>query len=163
VGVRFTEVSSAMDSAIGKLMIAEATGQGRTTRRKTLRVRLDARARFVSDRGWSDCVISDASLSGALVVFEDEPPGDAGDHVIVDVPEVGIVTARVARKIAHGLGLDFEEVSEDLKDRLIRFLYTVPRTITVTGAPRARTIVPIMLKRLFGPDLGPRLRHDKAA
>jgi cellulose synthase (UDP-forming) len=162
-GIRFTEISSAEDAALGKLMAAEGADRNRATRRKTLRVRLDARARLISDSGWSDCVIGDASLSGALVVFEDAPPADVGDHVIVDVPEVGMVTARVARKVVHGLGLDFEEVSEDLKDGLIRFLYTVPRTITMTGAPQARTLVPIMLKRLFGPDLGPRLRHDKAA
>jgi cellulose synthase (UDP-forming) len=152
-GIRFTAVPGRTADAIHTLGKAMAGHDRRNQRRSGLRVQLDARARIVSDGGWSDCMIADASLSGARVIFHDmTPPASQDDTVIVDIPEVGLLNARVARRTAHTLGLAFEEVSEDTKDDLIRFLYTRPRAITIAEAPQAAFLLPVIFKRLFGPE-----------
>jgi cellulose synthase (UDP-forming) len=151
-GIRFTTVTTRMAAAIQALGEMASEKTGRASRRKALRVELDARARIMSDDGWVDCVIGDASLSGALALFRDPPAVAIGDYLTVEIPEVGLVSARVARRTANGLGLAFEDVSEEVKDDLIRLLYTVPRAVTMTDAPRATTLLPILFKRLFGPD-----------
>jgi hypothetical protein len=79
--------------------------------------------------------------------------------VLVEVLEVGLVTAYVARKTKNAHGLAFDDVNEGTRDGLIRFLYTRPRAITLSEAPRARTLIPILFKRLFGPEFAD-VRHD---
>jgi len=155
-GIRFIGVPVRTGEAIRRLGRSLASGTARPTRRKALRVQLDARSRIVSDAGWVDCTIADASLSGAMLLFGNVVPAPVGDHVIVEVPDVGMVTARVARTTANGLGVTFEDVGEDIKDDLIRLLYTMPREVTVAEAPRAATLLPIMFRRLFGSELVPR-------
>jgi cellulose synthase (UDP-forming) len=152
-GIRFTAIPAGTANAIRKLGTAIADHDRRSQRRSSLRVQLDARARFISDGEWSDCVIADASLSGAHVIFQDAPPASPDDTVIVDVPELGLLNARVARRTVNTLGLAFQDVEEDTKDDLIRFLYTRPRAITIVEAPQAAFLIPVIFKRLFGPEL----------
>jgi cellulose synthase (UDP-forming) len=151
-GIRFTAISAGSANAIRKLGNAIAD-HDRRQRRSSFRIQLDARARFVSDREWSDCVIADASLSGARLIFQDAPPASTDDTVIVDVPEIGLLNARVARRTVNTLGLAFQDVDEDTKDDLIRFLYTRPRAITIADAPQATFLIPVIFKRLFGAEL----------
>jgi len=160
-GVRFTAIPPATAEAIRQLATATTDSAGHRRRRHSLRVQLDARARVIANNEWSDCTIADASLSGALAIFRDTPPADPGDDVLIEVPEVGLVTAHVARKTKNTLGLAFDDVNEGTRDGLIRFLYTRPRAITLSEAPRARTLIPILFKRLFGPELAD-VRHDGA-
>jgi hypothetical protein len=150
-GIRFTALTGAAGEAIRALGRA-VSDTHRPPRRKALRVELDSRARLLSDNEWLDCTIGDASLSGAMVVFKDPPATAVGDYLAVEIPGVGLLGARVARRTPNGLGLAFEDVGEDLKDGLIRLLYTVPREVTMAGVPQATTLVPILLKRFFGPD-----------
>jgi cellulose synthase (UDP-forming) len=157
-GIRFTAVPAATVEAICSLSLPISDNRGRTIRRRAQRVRLDARARIMTDAGWLDGIIADASLSGAMMRFRDMPAASAGDHVIVDIPDVGVVNARVARQAAGSLGLAFEDVSEDLKDELIRFLYTVPRTVTASSPSPSTALITIIAKRLFGPELTPTAR-----
>jgi hypothetical protein len=117
--------------------------------------------RFVTGREWSDCTIADASSSGARVIFPGIPPAGRDDNVIVEVPQVGMINARVMRSTGNSLGLAFEEVDDDIRDDLIRFLYTVPRQVTVTEPPRATDLLPVIAKRFFGPDLVPNVPHDR--
>jgi len=72
--------------------------------------------------------------------------------VIIDVPQVGMLSARVKRVMADALGVSFEDVSDDIRDRLIRFLFTVTRPVTLGGLPRPGAILPVLARRLFGSD-----------
>jgi cellulose synthase (UDP-forming) len=152
-GIRFLDIPSEAQAAIRKLGETDAATEGERARRAALRIKLDARARLLSANGWSACTIGDASLSGARLIFPEAAPAAAGDPVVVDVPDVGIISARVVRASANSLGLVFEDVSEESKDDLIRFLYTMPRQITVSEPPKATALFPLIAKRLLGPDL----------
>jgi cellulose synthase (UDP-forming) len=151
-GIRFARTSTGTAQAVQALNETNSPSTSPGSRRKALRVQLDARARIISGDDWVDCLISDASLSGAMVLFQSSSTARIGDYLTVEIPGVGLVSARVARNTPRGLGLAFEDVSEDVKDALIRLLYTVPRRVTMAGVPQAKTLVPILLKRLFGPD-----------
>ena len=151
-GIRFATTGTGTIEAIQALSEAASSKAGPGSRRKALRVQLDARARVISGDNWAECVISDASLSGAMVVFQVPSTVTVGDYLTIEIPGVGLVSARVARSTPRGLGIAFEDVSEDAKDALIRLLYTVPRKVTMTGVPQAKTLVPVLLKRFFGPD-----------
>jgi cellulose synthase/poly-beta-1,6-N-acetylglucosamine synthase-like glycosyltransferase len=151
-GIQFTTVTTTTAEAIQALREVSAHSGGRQSGRKALRVQLDARARIISGDKWQDCLISDASLSGAMVLLQGPSTATIGDYLTVEVPEVGLVSARVARETSDGLGLAFEDVDDELKDALIRLLYTVPRQVTIDSALHARTLVPVLFKRLFGPD-----------
>jgi cellulose synthase (UDP-forming) len=122
------------------------------TRRAALRVDFQARARFVTDDGWSDCTIADASVSGALIRFTGKPPAALGELVTIELPNVGLLSARVARVQGEALGVAFEDTPDDVHDNLIRALYTVPRPITL-HAPKSRALVSGIVKRLLGPDI----------
>ena len=159
-GIRFVDLPAAAGVAIRKLRRAAKGPPGRQ-QRAALRIPLGARARIVSAGGWSDCPIGDASLTGVLVIFPAAPTAEIGDPVIIDVPQVGMLTARVARTPKNGLGLAFEDASDEARDHLIRYLYAVPRRITVSEAPRAATLFHILAKRLFGPDLVQPVHHSE--
>jgi cellulose synthase (UDP-forming) len=152
-GIRFIERPAAAGVAIRNLRKANEIRGRRELRRAALRIQVNARAHLVSASGWSDCTIGDASLSGALVTFPDTPPAHLGDPVIVDVPQLGMMNARVMRTTGNVLGLAFEDVRDDTKDNLIRFLYTVPRQITASQTPQVTTLLSILTKRFFGPEL----------
>ena len=154
-GIRFVGLSAAVGALITALSRAAETRGKQAPQRSALRIRLDGRAHLVSDSGYTVCTIADASLSGALAIFPDTPPASLGDTVIIDVPQLGIFSARVMRRAKNALGLVFEDVSDDSKDALIRYLYTVPRQVTLTLAPRASSLFPIIARQLFGPDRGP--------
>lgn len=120
-----------------------------------------ARARMVAGGEWSDCLIGDASVSGALLVFPDAAPVGLCEAILVDVPQVGLVDGRVVRLVGNALGVNFEYEHEDIGDNLIRFLYTAARRITLAEPPKAASLITAVTKRFFGPDLLPYLRGDK--
>jgi cellulose synthase/poly-beta-1,6-N-acetylglucosamine synthase-like glycosyltransferase len=152
-GIRFFGLSSLARDAILK---AAGGGETRETRRhrSAIRRRINIPAFCtVNDDGWWGCAIADASLSGALLAFRDAPRLKTGDRVMIEMPDVGFLSASVTRATANTLGIVFEDLSEDAKDNLIRMLYTQPRPIALTRAPEPATLLSMMAKRLFGPDL----------
>jgi len=151
-GVRFVDLPAATGAAIRLLGEINAPIDREGPQRAALRIQLDARAQCPSANGWADCTICDASLSGAQVMFSDSPPACLGESIMIDMPDVGMLSARVMRTTENALGLAFEDVSEIAKDNLIRFLFTVPREMMIADIPRATTLLPIIAKRLFGPD-----------
>jgi cellulose synthase (UDP-forming) len=120
------------------------------------RFSLDAPARCAAGTagaagaGWSSCVIADASLTGARLVFPGVPPAREGALLTLEMPEIGRLTSRVVRASDRSLGLSFVDLPDDLKDNLIRHLYTQPRPVTLTEQPKMLTIFGLLAKHAFG-------------
>src|SRR5262249_46417058 len=149
----FLDSSAAVTAAIRKLGEVHRAPGRQSTRRHALRIQLDARARYLADDGWLNCTIADGSLTGALVIFPGLPPASRGERIVIEVPQVGVLDAAVVRSAEHSLGVQFEDVEETTRDNLIRFLYTVPRPVTIAKPPRATSLLPVIARRLFGADL----------
>jgi hypothetical protein len=66
------------------------------------------------------------------------------------MPEIGRLTSRVVRASDRSLGLSFVDLPDDLKDNLIRHLYTLPRPVTLTEQPKMLTIFGLLAKHAFG-------------
>jgi cellulose synthase (UDP-forming) len=157
-GVRLVELSDLARAAVLALA-AEHKARRAGPHRTATRVPLDARARFAGDAGWADCTIADASLSGLRITFPGLPPARVGDLVTVEMPDVGLLSARVMRGGGNSLGLSFQDVDEDTKDKLIRTLYTVPRTVTLDAPPKFLSLVPVVAKMMFWERPPPRRRQ----
>jgi hypothetical protein len=151
-GIRFFGLSS---SARGAILNAAGGSERRDTRRhrSAIRRRINVPAFCTVNDGCWGCTIVDASLSGALLAFRDAPPTKTGDQVMIEMPDVGFLSASVTRATAKTLGIAFDDLSEDTGDNLIRILYTLPRPIALTESPRTASLLSAMAKRLFGPDL----------
>ncbi|HLZ68021.1 MAG TPA: glycosyltransferase [Aliidongia sp.] len=114
------------------------------------RFSLDAPARCAAGDSWLPCVIADASLTGARLVFPGAPPARVGARVTLDMPEIGRLTGRVMRADDHALGVVFEDLPGGLKDNLIRHLYTLPRRVTLAEQPKKLTILGLLARHAFG-------------
>ncbi|MFO0997948.1 MAG: glycosyltransferase [Alphaproteobacteria bacterium] len=152
VGVRFTGVPDATREAITRLARTESKREN-ARRRQAIRLKLDRPARSAANGRWTTCLVADASLTGALVDFDEPPAVATGDLLTLEIPEIGIVSARVKRLAGLSAGLEFEDLSDHAKDALIRALYTIPRASVVPATQSTPTLFLLMLKRAFGPGL----------
>jgi hypothetical protein len=150
-GIRFFGLSSLATGAVLKAAGGETTESRR--QRTAVRRCINVPASCSVNDDWWECTIADASLSGALLAFRDAPPGKTGDQVMIEMPDVGLLSARVARATATALAIAFEDLSGEAKDNLIRVLYTLPRPVALTEPPETSKLLSVMAKRLFGPDL----------
>jgi cellulose synthase/poly-beta-1,6-N-acetylglucosamine synthase-like glycosyltransferase len=148
-GIRFFGLSSWARGAIVK-----AAGETTESRRQrsAIRRRINIPAFCSINDDWWECTIADASLSGALLAFRDAAPAKTGDQVMIEMPDVGLLSARVTRATANALAIAFEDLSAHARDNLIRMLYTLPRPVALSEAPQAPMLLSLMTKRLFGPE-----------
>lgn len=113
---------------------------------------LPARWRRSGDATWHDGIVADASLGGVRLACPAAAALRRGDMVCLAIAGIGEVEARVVRAGATALGLAFEAVGEETRDRLIRVLFTEPRPVHRATPPAALPVLGTMASRLFGPD-----------
>jgi cellulose synthase (UDP-forming) len=152
VGIRFTGVPEPTRDAIARLAASESRHQT-SRRRRAIRLRLDRPARSACEGTWTSCMIADASLTGAQLLFSNPPQAKLGDLLTLEISDVGIVSARVKRLGGMSVGLAFEDLTDHAKDSMIRLLYTIPRASAVPERQTTSKLFGLMLKRAFGPDL----------
>jgi cellulose synthase (UDP-forming) len=114
------------------------------------RFSLDVPARCAVGADWWPCVIADASLTGARLVFSGVPPAREGALLTLEMAEIGRLTGRVMRVDDHAFGFVFEDLSDELKDNLIRHLYTLPRPVTLAEQPKKLNILGLVARHAFG-------------
>ena len=132
-------------------LIARDTPRRRTDERFT--VDMAARWRAVGDDIWHIGLVEDASLGGLrLGLAEADCALRPGDRIELGVPRVGEVTARVMRVGADSVGLGFDDLDHETRDRLIRLLFSEPRRVHRVTPPAALPVFGTMATRLFGPD-----------
>lgn len=88
-----------------------------------------ARWRPVDDETWRIGLVEDASLGGLRLGLAEPSALRCGDRVELGVPLIGDVTARVVRTGATALGLAFEALAGETRDRLVRVLFAKRRTV----------------------------------
>ncbi|HTI87018.1 MAG TPA: PilZ domain-containing protein [Alphaproteobacteria bacterium] len=151
--IRFADLTPATREALSKLFVEQIRGATNKSGRKAIRRRLNASAACTAGSAWSVCTVIDASLSGALLSLPSDMPVAAGGRITVDLPDIGIVEATVMRASPQSIGVQFEDMSPDVRDRLIRFLYTAPEAAQAPQEPlRATTIIGLMGRAAFGPE-----------
>ena len=107
-------------------------------------------AECISGDVWSRCELLDASLSGAMLDFGDQSTPAQGDFISLDMRGVGMLHAEVMRVWQSRVGLRFDDVSAEARDRLIRRLYTEGLQANVDNAAGAKLITMKLLSRAFG-------------
>ena len=94
--------------------------------------------------------ITDLSLSGAAIEFTNSYGTVASDLVVLDIPDIDDVTARVTRRQSGEIGLDFDpEPSGQTRINLIRYLYT-SGIDNAAQAGNASSLIVGLLRRLLG-------------
>lgn len=104
-------------------LTAELAAGGTDRRRSHRRVMLGVRNSVVANGAAFACTIVDASLSGALVQF-DQPVADLGERIGLSFPGVGVVPAKVVRNRGGAVALRFDELKPLHRQLLILRLYT---------------------------------------
>jgi cellulose synthase (UDP-forming) len=110
-----------------------------------------ARWRPVDDI-WHIGVIEDASLGGLRLGLAESCSLRPGDRVELGLPRVGEAMARVTRVEPDAVGLSFEAMADEARDRLIRLLFTEPRSVHRATPPAVLPLFGTLAGRLFGPD-----------
>jgi cellulose synthase (UDP-forming) len=141
-GVRFgalgVETMSALKACLARLSVLTP---GRSQR--AARVDLELPAVCTADHVEVGCVIENASTTGVLIVVDGFTP-QLKSMISIDMPGVGRLSGRVVRAIGgHRFGVQYENLPDATKDRLIRRLYT--QELGHTGPSQA--IDPVALVR----------------
>jgi cellulose synthase (UDP-forming) len=131
-------------------LIARDRPRGRADERFTMSIA--ARWRRVEDEIWHIGLIEDASLGGLRLGLAENCTLQPGDRVELGLPRVGEAMARVARIEPDTVGLVFDEMADDARDRLIRLLFTEPRIVHRATTPAVLPLFGTLASRLFGPD-----------
>jgi hypothetical protein len=111
-----------------------------------------ARWRLVDDEIWHIGLIEDLSLGGLRLGLAENCSLRPGDRVELGMPRIGEATARVVRIEPDAVGVAFEEMADDARDRLIRLLFTEPRSVHRATPPAVLPLFGTLASRLFGPD-----------
>jgi len=148
-GLRFGDLEPAMREALQARLAALAVAKPHRGRRAD-RIALGLRANCRVDRLEMECVIENASITGLLLGFGAATPA-IGSLIEVEMPGVGLVRGKVVRQVGGDrLGLQFDNMPERDRDRLIRRLYTegigYPQQMRVEGA----ALIQALLARAFG-------------
>ena len=104
----------------------------------------------MSDNMWKRCRRMDASLSGAMVDFGNLPTPTVGEQITLDMRGVGLIQADVIRVVNGRVGLRFDDMMSETRDRLIRRLYTEGLQANVDKSADAKEIAWKMIGRAFG-------------
>ena len=78
--------------------------------RQQERFDLESPARCATGAVLSECVVRNLSQSGAFLRFGNQVMPEAGVTIAIDIPEVGRVSAIVARRSADGVGVRFVDL-----------------------------------------------------
>ena len=123
VGVRFdglgVEAASTLKTCIDRLsLLTPDRGQ------RAARVDLELPAVCTADEIEVACVIENASTTGVLIRVDGFTP-ELKSMIGIDMPGVGRVSGRVVRALGgNRFGVQYENLPDTTKDRLIRRLYT---------------------------------------
>jgi len=151
--IRFDDLAPATREELSKLFVEQLRGATNKSGRKAVRRKLNAGAACSAGGAWNHCTVVDASLSGAQLSLAGGADVSIGARVSVDLPDVGIVEATVMRAFGQAIGVQFEDTPAEVRDRLIRLLYTAPEAIQATQEPlRPTTILGLMGRAAFGPE-----------
>ena len=148
-GLRFEALSAATRETVAGLLgeLARAAPQ---RPERSLRIALGLTARCSADEAMGDCVIENASLTGALLDFSGAAPPH-GAALALEFPDVGILPCRVVRSLgAARVGVHFEEAVGSVRDRLIKRLYAVPIRRSATVPAKASAVLGALARRAFG-------------
>jgi len=148
-GVQFEGLDSTARDKLSAL-IADLSCREPEQRRKSPRIDIREQAECISGDVWSRCELLDASLSGAMLDFGDQPTPAQGDFISLDMRGVGMLHAEVMRVWQSRVGLRFDDVNAEARDRLIRRLYTEGLQANVDNAAGAKLITMKLLSRAFG-------------
>ncbi len=99
---------------------------------------------------WADCRLLDASLTGLQLEISADGCARPGERIIVDMPNVGMLAGHVIRTAGRRIGLRFEGLLDDARDRLVRRLYTEGIQNNAEGDLNAAAIASRLLRRAFG-------------
>ncbi|MBL8668737.1 MAG: glycosyltransferase [Rhodospirillales bacterium] len=149
-GVRFVDLSVQARKAIAGAEREDAQGSPVRGRRSAVRRRVNLPAVCAVGDAWLDCIIENASLSGASLAFPGAPAARPGDRIVIEFPDVGFVSACVRRETPTGMGILFEDASEEARDGLIRALYCTPRPVVPTNPPRAGALLETIFRQAYG-------------
>jgi cellulose synthase (UDP-forming) len=152
--IRFDELAPSTRDALNRLFVDQMRGATVKSARKAHRRKLNATATCTAGGAWTACTVIDASLSGALLSLgETEPLPPTGSRIVIDLPEVGIVEGTVMRAVGRSSGIQFNDTAPEVRDRLIRLLYTAPEAAQAAQPPmHPTTIVGLMGRAAFGPE-----------
>lgn len=148
-GVRFDPLPAverqALDALIDQLSRSIPDRSNRS-QRVELGIKTESRADSVT----ADCVIENASLTGALLRFSGVRPA-RGTVLTVDISKVGSIRGTVVRGIGDdAIGFRFDNASGATRDRLIRRLYTEPVARAAEVAVNPSAVVRAIASRAFG-------------
>ncbi len=104
----------------------------------------------MSGNMWKRCRMMDASLSGAMVDFGNLPTPTIGEQITLDMNGVGLIQADVIRVVNGGVGLRFDDMTPEARDRLIRRLYTEGLQANVEKSADAKEVAWKLIGRAFG-------------
>lgn len=105
--------------------------------------------------------LTDLSLSGAGVATDTSFAGTANTPVRLFVPEVGILSGRVVRRVPGMMGVAFDSVAGVERDLLIRKLFTAKRP-EVTVPVSAWTVTCAMVTSIWSTPSAARPEADSA-
>jgi hypothetical protein len=151
-GIQFEHLDPDARAAIERLRF-DRFGTVSKPDRRSYRYRANLSAGCAVGSDWRPCTVVDASLSGALISFSEgcAIPG-TGTRMSIDLPDVGLIDVTVVRPVGNGVGVLFENVPPAIHDRLIRLLYTIPRSVGPVAQPTMGNIVGLMGRAAFGPE-----------
>jgi hypothetical protein len=122
------------------------------------RPQLRGEARFAVDRPGElrakgrrrGCVVIDLSVSGALLGGAEDLA--VGDAVRLSLCNVGDLPGTVVRKTAKGeAAIDFAEVAEDVREKLILYLYTSDRGSAAREVKTGRVLWQLLRGAIIDP------------
>jgi cellulose synthase (UDP-forming) len=150
--IRFEHLASDARDALNQMFLQQLRGATKHPR-QAHRQPINAAGRCVVSGDWNTCVIVDASLSGAFIVMGDgQTQPKVGDPIATDFPEVGLVEGTIIRATPGGLGVLFDDMPPNIRDRLIRLLYTTPDSGTLDVDANVPAILKQMGRAAFGPE-----------
>jgi len=147
IGVRFrtSELARARLLALVGDLARESPGG---TRRDT-RVQVAIGAECLIHGAPRPCVIENASLSGAFVRFDGEPPAK-GTRLSVEFPGVGSLEGSIARIVGNAAGIHFHVLSSETRDFLIRRLFADGAPLAADADAESTGLATAVLRRTFG-------------
>ncbi len=101
---------------------------GKPRRRVQERFRVDEAAVCTVTHERRHCRVRDISLSGVRVVFGNQPAPGVGSAVALELPGVGLLTARVVRVDGFTAGLHFERLPAAAKEGLLALVTDLARS-----------------------------------
>lgn len=105
--------------------------------------------------------LMDVSLSGAAVAMDTSATARTGTPVRVFIPEVGLLSGRIVRRMPDSMGIAFDTVTGVERDLLIRKLFT-SRRLEMTSDVSAWSVTRDMLKTIWATPSAARKKAGEA-